>query len=238
MKFIDLTGKKFGRLTVIKRVESHIQPSGQRKTRWLCKCDCGNEICVTSNNLNNKTTQSCGCLQNENRYKRKLNIYDLTREYGIGYTSNGKEFYFDLEDYNKIKKYTWYINKDGYVFAYGDNREKISMHRLVMNCDNDKEVDHIYGKQFRHDNRKIKLRVVEHFENMINKGLRPDNKYGVAGVWFRKDSNKWRASIQYNKNVIDLGSYETFEEAVKARKDGEKKYFGEYSYDNSMKGAI
>lgn len=234
MKFIDLTGKRFGRLTVVKRVESHIQPSGQRKTKWLCKCDCGNEVCVTSNSLKSKYTQSCGCLQDENRRKKKLNTYDLSGKYGIGYDFKGNKFYFDLEDYNKIKCYTWHINKDGYVFT----SDKISMHRLVMNCDDNKEVDHIHGKKSRHDNRKENLRIVEHFENMINKGLRLDNTSGVAGVWYRKDSNKWRASIQYNKKIIDLGSYDTFEEAVKARKDGEEKYFGEYSYENSMKGII
>ena len=42
MRNNDLTGKKFGRLTVIKRDEDRIQPSGQHKARWLCKCDCGN----------------------------------------------------------------------------------------------------------------------------------------------------------------------------------------------------
>lgn len=238
-KFIDLTGKRFGRLTVIKRVEDHIQPSGQHKTRWLCKCDCGNKICATSNSLNNKSTQSCGCLQIENRYKRKLNVYDLSGEYGIGFDAKNREFYFDLEDYDKIKNYTWYINKDGYIFAYSDNRDKISMHRTVMNCDDeDKEVDHIHGKQSRFDNRKSNLRIVEHFENMINKGTRSDNTSSVSGVWYRKDSNKWRASIQCNKKVIDLGSHETFEKAVKARKEAEEKYFGEYSYDNSMKVSV
>lgn len=238
MKFIDLTGKRFGRLVVIKRVEDHVQPSGQHKTRWLCQCDCGNEVCVISDNLNNKSTQSCGCLQDENRHRRKFNTYDLSGEYGIGYTSKGEEFYFDLDDYNKIKNYTWYINKDGYVFAYSDNKNKVSMHRIVMNCNDDKEVDHIYGKPFRHDNRKAKLRIVEHFENMINKGLRSDNKYGATGVWYREDLNKWRASLQYNKKIIDLGSYETFDDAIKARKEAEEKYFGEYSYDNSMKMGV
>lgn len=41
MRNNDLTGKKFGRLTVIKRDEDRIQPIGQHKARWLCKCDCG-----------------------------------------------------------------------------------------------------------------------------------------------------------------------------------------------------
>ena len=38
----------------------------------------------------------------------KTNKYDLSGEYGIGYDSNGQKFYFDLEDYDKIKNYCWY----------------------------------------------------------------------------------------------------------------------------------
>lgn len=44
--FIDLTGKRFGRLIVIERVDNyvHINKNGKRRftTQWLCKCDCGN----------------------------------------------------------------------------------------------------------------------------------------------------------------------------------------------------
>lgn len=59
--FIDLTGKKFGRLTVLERTDDLIQPSGQHKTQWLCKCDCGNLITVQGCNLKSEHTQSCGC---------------------------------------------------------------------------------------------------------------------------------------------------------------------------------
>ena len=49
---------------------------------------------------------------------KKYNTYDLTGEYGIGYTSKDEEFYFDLEDYDKIKDYCWRITMQGYVRAY------------------------------------------------------------------------------------------------------------------------
>lgn len=41
MKYIDLTGQKFGRLTVVKRVENYVSPKGQKQAQWLCKCKCG-----------------------------------------------------------------------------------------------------------------------------------------------------------------------------------------------------
>lgn len=61
MKRIDLTGKKFGRLTVI-------EPSCLNKNRhldWKCRCDCGNITYVPSQQLRNGRTKSCGCLQRE-----------------------------------------------------------------------------------------------------------------------------------------------------------------------------
>ena len=61
----DLTGQKFGKLTVIKRVENHVQPCGKQYVQWLCKCDCGNETVVRSANLKGGRTQSCGCLIKE-----------------------------------------------------------------------------------------------------------------------------------------------------------------------------
>lgn len=59
--FIDLTGKKFGRLVVIERKENTKHGSSQ----WLCRCDCGNETVVDSQNLRGNKTLSCGCLQKE-----------------------------------------------------------------------------------------------------------------------------------------------------------------------------
>lgn len=57
----DLTGKRFGRLTVIEQVEPYISPKGIPNIQWQCKCDCGNEVIVRSGALTTGHTQSCGC---------------------------------------------------------------------------------------------------------------------------------------------------------------------------------
>lgn len=59
-KLIDLTGQKFGRLTVIERAKSK-----GKATCWLCRCDCGNEKTVRGSHLINKKIFSCGCLNRE-----------------------------------------------------------------------------------------------------------------------------------------------------------------------------
>lgn len=59
--FIDLTGQKFGRLTVINRVAN----SKSGKTMWFCNCICGNSCIVYSGNLRGGQTKSCGCIHKE-----------------------------------------------------------------------------------------------------------------------------------------------------------------------------
>lgn len=66
-KLNDLTGQKFGRLTVVERVEN----AKNRNARWKCVCDCGNEVIVTGSNLCRGNTKSCGCYQKEMTVKTK-----------------------------------------------------------------------------------------------------------------------------------------------------------------------
>ena len=78
-RLIDLTGQRFGRLTVEKRVENYVSPKGLKFSQWLCKCDCGNECTVRSIHLRTGYVQSCGCLklkQNGNTAKRLWKVWD------------------------------------------------------------------------------------------------------------------------------------------------------------------
>lgn len=60
-RIIDLTGQRFGRLTVVKRAGS----DGHREAMWLCKCDCGIVKSVRGRDLRNGRTVSCGCKKTE-----------------------------------------------------------------------------------------------------------------------------------------------------------------------------
>ena len=71
MKFVDLTGRKFGRLSVVERVENTVSPGGVQQVRQRCKCDCGNETVVHAGNLRNGNTSSCGCLNIESLHRNK-----------------------------------------------------------------------------------------------------------------------------------------------------------------------
>ena len=60
-QFIDLTNKKYDRLTVIKRIKHNYQ----KEAMWLCRCDCGKMIETRGSSLRAGLTKSCGCLQLE-----------------------------------------------------------------------------------------------------------------------------------------------------------------------------
>lgn len=61
MRFCDISGKKFNRLTAIKYIGEH----DGIITAWLFKCDCGNEAIINGANVRHGRTKSCGCLKKE-----------------------------------------------------------------------------------------------------------------------------------------------------------------------------
>lgn len=60
-KFVDLTGNKYGRLTVLGKEQGRDKNG---RIRWRCKCDCGKEVSIATYSLNGGV-QSCGCLQHD-----------------------------------------------------------------------------------------------------------------------------------------------------------------------------
>ena len=76
LNFQDLTGKKFGMLTVLYRDGYKYSKSGHPRITWMCQCDCGNTIIVNGGDLTNGDTKSCGCLkQGKSSIEYKVNQY-------------------------------------------------------------------------------------------------------------------------------------------------------------------
>lgn len=252
----DLTGMRFGRLTVVRRSADRIRKDGKKDVVWHCNCDCGNNCDVYATNLTSKTnpTRSCGCLAIELRKEqnRKENVYDLTSfEYGVGYDSNGKEFYFDKEDFELIKGYCWVVHITKRKRKDGTTREKITvcangkyhngkrkavlLHRLVMGlydtefCNN--EVDHIDRNPL--NNQKSNLRICTNQQNSFNRGIRNNNTTGIIGV--RKTyNNKFIATIGYNYKKQYLGTYETLLDAAIAYNEKALELYGEFANLNDL----
>lgn len=240
----DLTGKVFGRLTVIEQVEDHIQPNGVHVAMWKCTCCCdGKEIITSGASLKNKRTLSCGCLQKEKaaKYLRKMstkyNKIDCSGEFCIGYTSKGEEFWFDKDDYELVSQYCWSYDDCGYLQANNKNDHHIiKLHRLVMGFPDSNlyDVDHKNHppkNEHKIDNRKSNLRIVTRSKNNMNKSLQTNNKSGVTGVCWNKRRNQWEVQLVSHKKKVFHDFFDNFEDAVIARKNAEQKYFGEYRYD-------
>lgn len=75
---IDLTGQRFSRLVVVRRVANN----WQGHARWLCKCDCGNSKAIQGRSLRAGDTQSCGCLNRETSRAVGLRVGPLTATHG------------------------------------------------------------------------------------------------------------------------------------------------------------
>lgn len=72
-KALDLTGKRFGRLLVIKKGMPVKYGETHSKTTWICNCDCGStEVQVVTGSLRNGATTSCGCIKKEDDRQRAI----------------------------------------------------------------------------------------------------------------------------------------------------------------------
>lgn len=78
------------------------------------------------------------------------------------------------------------------------------------------EIDHINGD--RSDNRLGNLREVKHRENSINACKNYNNTSGETGVYWRNDNRKWVAKIGIKGKLLHLGCFDSFEDAVSARR--------------------
>lgn len=228
----DLTGQHFERLKVIRQAEDYISPKGVHTARWECECSCEDKtiVFVLGTDLKQGKVLSCGCLNKEKLYKRnkKYNKYDLSGEYGVGWTSNtNKEFYFDLEDYDKIKDYCWREIKTSNTYQQivahePKNNKQITLHQIIF----DKYADHINRNTF--DNRKVNLRPANKSQNTYNSGLFSTNTSGIRGV--NKSKNRYRAYIGDTQEGTYLVKYfDNKELAVLRRLTWELMYAGEYA---------
>ena len=146
--------------------------------------------------------------------------------------NNGVEtarYIVDHESLPKLINYKWSHSSNGYANTHSDN---VSLHRLIA-LDEDElndgkiVVDHIDRNPY--NNKMSNLRVTDNTNNCRNSSICKSNTSGIIGVSFRKGRNVWRAFITVNRKRIHLGSYSNLEDAIKARLEGELKYFGEFS---------
>lgn len=218
MKSLDLLGQKFGRLKVIEKM-----PSKDSRSMWRCICDCGNEKVVSGRNLKKGLTRSCGCLQRE--------IFAKNTNNPPTHKSTGTRLHNEW----RAMKARCYIKSCSNYEHYGANGIRVCSEwkndfdafkkwALANGYKDELTIDRIdVEKDYSPDN----CRWITHQQNCWNRDLTPrkTNTSGCSGVYLRKDSNKWRASITVSGKKINLGSFSNKEDAIKARKEAEKIYW-------------
>lgn len=234
VKTADLTGYRFGRLTVIQREDDYCKGK-IKKAMWKCLCDCGNEAIVRGESLKSGYTKSCGCYREERiiegkRRKNRVgkNVFVVEDDVvHVTLRDSKKEMICDLEDWGKLKKFTWNESIKGYAIAKKKIKGKahiIFFHRMAIGAKEGEIVDHINRNKL--DNRRNNLRITSLSMNCFNRKTK--NESGYAGV-LKTYNDKWRAQITVNYKPIYLGTFEELDDAIEARKKAEIKYRGELS---------
>lgn len=141
-------------------------------------------------------------------------------------TSDGRKIIADLSDTDILKKYSWCISKTGYAVANIQGRVR-KMHRYIIGEENciGKVIDHKNGNPL--DNRRANLRVCTVAENTRNVRASKSNETGVLGVSKTKNG-RFRARIVADGIEHHIGTFDTVEEAVKARNEAENTYHGDF----------
>lgn len=199
----DLTGKKFGKLTALRKL-----PVKKYKSDvWLCRCDCGNETKVVKTNLIRGTTRSCGCL-------RKIKpAADITGQ------RFGKMVAIERRYNEKAKKYLWLCQCDC------GNTKLVPLNLLrkgdvtTCGCQNRKRISPAHDAM---KERMIDGVIVPRLTSKISK----NNTTGYKGVsrFVRYGKVMYRAQLTIKGKIYRAGPFEKLEDAVTARKELEEKY--------------
>ncbi len=204
----DLTGQRFGELTVLCRAEN----DRHNRTRWICRCDCGKECSVPAMRLKTGRTGSCGC----KRHRSSLNIRDLT----------GQRFgrlvalYPVRKEDKECKSAIWHCRCD-----CGGEADVSSMSLLrgltrSCGCLNQEVRSEMHAHLHYQDNTCLE-RLVRAQKNMDK------NKAGFRGLFLTRNGS-YRAMITFQKVHYTLGYYKDFADAVQARLDAEESLHAGY----------
>ncbi len=114
----------------------------------------------------------------------------------------------------------WMTNNQG-------QRRALRMHRLIIGAKPGQQVDHIDGDGL--NNQRSNLRVATCTENQRNSRLRMDNTSGFKGVSWKKQNNRWQASIRVSRKKTHLGYFRSPVEAALAYDHAALTHFGKFA---------
>lgn len=219
-------GAVFHGFTVVSREPDKIRPNGKKRPVWLCVCECGEFRKIESQSLVGKNKPCCVC---------RNNVREHTHSKFHGYT--GTPTY---NSYHSAKSRCNNPNETGYE-NYGG--------RGIRFCDRWSEPEGKGFKNFLEDlgerpaNTTLdRIDVNGHYEpgncrwadnqlQAFNTNIMRTNTSGRTGVYWFKRVNKWVAAIFIDKKQRHLGYFDSFDEAVDARRKAELAVYGRLKHE-------
>lgn len=217
----DLTGKVFGRWTIVSRGEDYIYPStGKSAVRWNCLCVCGNEGLTHAAHLKNGTSVSCGCYNVEQSSTHGLSstraynaFWHMHRRCSESASEKDKVCYFD----KNIRVCERWSDITLFIADMGECPDGLELERLDTTLGYFPDNCIWVNEQRQAENR-------SKFKN---------NTSGRTGVSFDSKLGKWRVYLYQNKIKHDGGNHIDFDCAVHAREALELKHLG-YSKQSKL----
>ena len=202
-RFIDLTGKQFKNLLVIKRCNYNLS----NRAYWLCRCVCGKELEIQGYELRSGKKTSCGCL----RINSKTGVYGKRKAKGTGQI---------VQAYHNMHS-RCYKESDDFYYRYGGRGitvceewhdfDNFKLWCIDNNLTKGLTIDRINNNLgYSPENCKVSTK----FEQLHNRGMYSTNTTGYRYV--SKIGNKYQSSYQYNGKCYYIGLFNTPEEAYNA----------------------
>lgn len=205
-KFIDRTGMRYGKLTVIRRHGTN----ASRKVTWECVCDCGATTIVPSGSLATGNTTSCGCYIKEKNTKHggwKKSSYNTWRAM-MRRCYNPKDKDYPRWGGRGILVYEPWHDYATFAADVGEPEGKETFDRIDTNG------GYVPGN----------VRWATPTVQARNVRVSKTSKTGVIGVLFH--NNRYYAAISVKKKKFYSKCFQTLEEAAAARKELERLHWG------------
>lgn len=204
-EYPTLIGQRFGMVVVEQQLES----TGRGDRRWLCRCDCGNTYISTTDNLKRRTVANCGCLKSP----------DLTGQIFGRLTVLGRS----QKRGNRGARTTpmWECRCECGAITYkATDTLKNPDQSMCKDC-----ADQRHAKAARDGAGYVAGTQISRIR--ATKATSASTT-GHRGVYYVSKTNRYRARLTFQGKVMNFGSYERFEDAVKARLRAEDEIFGKF----------